>query len=123
MSRSLIQVEIKDKTHHVPFTMGVLEHLEQLTGEDPYKFVIPVDNVRKFREGVARVVYAALLSNSEVKGESPDYTEDDVNRYIKGLTFEEVTSIIRKYRGAYGTASGEGSGDTQGRAADVGADT
>ena len=119
MSRGLIHVEIKGKKYIVPFSMGTLEHLEQITGEDPYKFTIPLDSVKGFLDGVSTVVYAALLSNSAVKEEQPEYTREDVARYIKSLTYAEVSELLKVYQSAYGTASQEGSGDTQGAASNV----
>jgi hypothetical protein len=114
MSKNYINLDLGGEKRGIKFSMGTLEHLESITGEDPYKFAIRTDNVKDFLRDATIVIYAGLLSNSDAKREEPQYTKEDVSTWVRDLGFSEIMSILQVYQKAYSsTASQEGGTDTQ----------
>jgi hypothetical protein len=122
MSKNYIQVDLGGKKCGLKFNFGTLEHIERETGEDPLGFTI---SGSKLISNVAIVIYAGLLSNAECKGVEPDFTKDEVTRWVRQIEdMTIVTDVIEVFQSAYkvkSKASGEEAADTQqGKAALMG---
>ena len=120
-----MSLELGGEKRGVPFKMGTLRKLKELTNSDPYGFlsalnINDIDDQAKF---VSTIVYAALLANAQAKKEVPDFSKEDVELWVDDLDMSDWTEVISTFVKAYvGEPSGEEGADTRQEAANVAID-
>lgn len=94
------------------FSMGTLRHIGELTKSDPLDFSVTGDISKQYGY-VKTIVHAGLLANADAKGVQPDFTEQDIIKWVDDLELSDVTAISTAFSRAFSVA-GEGNRDTQG---------
>lgn len=95
--KNYIQLEVGGKLRGLKFNMATLEYIEEITGQDPLTFKAASSSFKDVREYAQTLLHAGLLSNCDSKGETPDFTADDVKKWFRELDDDDVKLII--YRG------------------------
>lgn len=95
------------------FNLGTLATIGQVTGTDPFKFNIQLQDFAKFLDEIGTVVYAGLLSSYRKVRKEPDFTIDDCMAWVAEIEdMGEAIKILNAFTSAY-KVSGEGNKDTQ----------
>lgn len=114
MSKNYWRLELGEKERGLKFNMGTLKNIKELTGGDPLAFFNFQGDIDEQLKQVALIVYAAMLSNSKVKNEEPDYTREQVEAWVEDMDYSQVVLLSEKIRDAYSVEpSGEEGADTR----------
>lgn len=95
MSKNYLSLELGGKPRGLKFNFGTLEHIEQITGEEPMSFTFDSTNYKSLRQGTGVIVYAGLLTNCAIKNEEPDFTKEDVEAWVKDMDMPEIMSVMK----------------------------
>lgn len=100
------------KERGLSFKMGALRHIGELTKQDPLDFTTVTDFSNQYAF-IKTIVHAGLLCNCDIKGIEPDFTENDVVKWVDDLDAKQATEITAAFSKAF-SVKGEDSSDTQG---------
>lgn len=107
-------------TRNLLFDMGILDHIEQITGDDPLNFSFEINKHQSLKYGLQTLIHAAMLNEYQERGAAPDFTAEDVDRLWRSQTMKELIPVINAWGQVKGLeASGEGGADTREEAAKV----
>jgi hypothetical protein len=118
MALNYIQVELGGEKRGLKYGLGALKHIKNLTSADPFALTAKgaSDNIEDQIEFAAIVFYAGLLSNCDSKKQEPDFTIEDVTRWVEEMPTGLIKHVVEFFGDAYKTdspASLEGSADTR----------
>lgn len=120
MSKNYIRLELGGKERGLPFKAGILRQIRAIKKDDPFKTLaeanqIDQDDPEAIAGLVCTIVYASLLSACKTKKEEPDFTPDDIERWVDDLDLSDWVKVINTFNKAFSVEpSGEVGEDTQG---------
>ncbi len=87
MTKNYLSLDLGGKKLGWKVNFGTLNHMAELTKEDPLAFAasMDLDNLSKIFNFTYVIVHAGLLSNCDAKGVEPDFTAADVKKWIVNL--------------------------------------
>ena len=106
-----IRIKLGDKERGLSFKMGTLRHIGEITKADPLDFTTTTDVSNQYNF-VKTVVWAALLTNCDLKGIEPDFSEKDVTAWVDALSVTEAGEITNAFAKAF-SGRGEADDDTR----------
>lgn len=116
MMKTYIQVNLGGQLRGLKFNLGTLRHIGDITGNDPFKFIVNVSEYDPFMKDFRVIVYAGLLSNYDSMKREPEFTQEEVRVWVDEIdNMREALRIVNAFSEAYKTesVSGEGDEDTQ----------
>ena len=76
---------------------GFAENIEEITGKEPFEYFKTMgENLtpKQQFELVNTITYAGLLSQCDFEGKKPDFTKEDVLKWVKGMEFSDAATVL-----------------------------
>lgn len=105
------KLNLGGKDRGLNFKMGTLRYIGELTKNDPLKFEV-TNSIGGQYEVVCTIIHAALLCNCDSKNIEPDFTANDVKKWVDELDPLQAIEVIKAFTQAFQVAGG-GNQDTQ----------
>lgn len=101
-----IQKTLGGVARGLKFNLETLVAFQQITGLDPIAS-LQRDNVwAEVYPYTIKIIHAALISNCKSKKEQPDFTAEDVEKWVgEELALDDLTGILTAYYGIFSQAS------------------
>ena len=118
MNKNYISLEIGGRKRGLKFDIGAKEIALEISNQiEATSHVQPV----------SMMIYSGLMANCEIKGEEPDFTLDDVKKWVRRMDQETYNEVAAAWHKAFDiplpanlqSASGEGGKNTQEEASSV----
>lgn len=114
MSKNYLSIQIGERTCNLKYNMGAMETIVELSGSEIDVVVI---------KDVAINIYAGMVGNCIAKDIEPDFSFDDVKKWVKKLDFDEAKELAEKVNdvvlASYRQTPVEGVADTREQALNV----